>query len=62
MPHPKGWEPKRSHENCGMQEGRFPNDLKELVEKKYMPVVPTPPAGSKLDYDAKAGTVKIVSQ
>lgn len=43
-----------------VQEGRFPKDLTELVTKKYLPLVPTPPFGSKLEYDASAGTVKVV--
>jgi ABC-type Fe3+-hydroxamate transport system substrate-binding protein len=43
-------------------EGRNPKDLNELVEKHYMPQVPTPPNGTKLDYDAAAGTVKVVKQ
>jgi hypothetical protein len=45
-----------------VQEGRFPKDLNELVEKKYMPRLPVPPVGSKLVYDATAGTVKVVRQ
>jgi hypothetical protein len=43
-------------------EGRNPKDLNELVEKHYMPQIPTPPNGTKLDYDATAGTVKVVKQ
>ena len=42
-----------------VEQGRNPKDLNELVEKKYMPQIPTPPYGSKLVYDANAGTVKI---
>ncbi len=42
--------------------GRFPKDLNELVAEKYIPIVPTPPYGTKLDYDATAGRVKIVGQ
>lgn len=45
-----------------VQEGRFPKDLDELVAKKYIPLIPTPPFGSKLEYDAKTGTVKVVKQ
>lgn len=45
-----------------VQEGRFPNDLSELASKKYIPEVPTPPAGMKIDYDSKTGVVKIVKQ
>ena len=53
---------KKAIDMFNVQEGRFPKDLKELVDKKYMPEVPTPPVGSKLEYDASAGTVKIVTQ
>lgn len=45
-----------------VQEGRFPKDLDELVAKKYIPLIPTPPFGSKIEYDAKTGTVKVVKQ
>ncbi len=45
-----------------VQEGRFPNDLKELVEKKYIPKIPEPPHGMKIEYDAKAGSVKVVKE
>jgi hypothetical protein len=45
-----------------VDQGRNPKDLNELVEKKYLPQLPTPPAGMKLDYDANAGTVRIVKQ
>ena len=45
-----------------VDQGRNPKDLNELVEKKYMPQIPTPPPGSKLDYDPNAGTVRVVKQ
>ena len=45
-----------------VEKGRFPKDLDELVKEKFMPFVPTPPFGSKLVYDATAGTVKIIPQ
>jgi hypothetical protein len=45
-----------------VQGGRYPKDLNELVEKNYMKQIPVPPHGSKLDYDAEAGTVKVVNQ
>src|SRR5262245_55207434 len=45
-----------------VQEGRFPKDLNELVAKKYIPEIPKPPIGSKIEYDAKAGTVKVVKE
>lgn len=37
-------------------EGRFPNSLQELVDTGYLPVVPQPPAGMKLNYDPRTGT------
>jgi len=45
-----------------VQEGRFPKDLNELVEKKYLPKIPEPPRGMKVIYDANTGTVKVVKQ
>ena len=49
----------RGIEMFQVQEGRLPKDLDELVAKKYVPVVPTPPAGTKFVYDAAKGTVTI---
>jgi hypothetical protein len=45
-----------------VDKGRFPKDLNELVTEKYMPQIPTPPYGTKLDYDANAGRVTVVKQ
>jgi len=42
--------------------GRYPKDLTELVAQKYLPQIPTPPAGTKLSYDSQTGEVKVVSQ
>ena len=42
--------------------GRNPKDLDELVTDKYISQVPTPPYGTKLDYDASAGRVSVVKQ
>ena len=44
------------------QEGRFPTDLNELVTKKYLGKLPTPPFGMKLQYDAKEGKVAVVKE
>ena len=46
----------------GVDHGRNPKDLNELVEQKYIPRVPDAPYGMKLVYDADAGTVKVVPQ
>jgi hypothetical protein len=45
-----------------VENGRYPNSLNELVEKKTIPALPQPPAGMKLDYDATAGKVRVVPQ
>jgi hypothetical protein len=45
-----------------VQEGRYPKDLNELAEKKYIPKIPEVPHGMKIDYDAATGSVKIVKQ
>ena len=45
-----------------VDKGRNPKDLNELVEAKYMPEVPIPPAGTKIVYDANSGEVKVVKQ
>ena len=42
--------------------GRYPKDLNELVEKKYIPRIPEAPYGTKIVYDEKAGQVKVVKQ
>jgi hypothetical protein len=42
-------------------EGRLPKDLQELVPN-YIGKVPEAPLGSKIVYDAAAGTVKVVKQ
>jgi hypothetical protein len=44
----------------GVDQGRNPRDLNELVEKKYIPRIPDTPYGTKLVYDADAGSVKVV--
>lgn len=45
-----------------VDQGRFPKDLNELVAEKYIPRIPDAPYGMKLEYDAKAGKVKVVKQ
>jgi hypothetical protein len=46
----------------GVDQGRNPKDLNELVEKKYIAKLPAVPNGMKLDYDATAGKVKVVKE
>ncbi len=45
-----------------VDQGRNPTNLDELVQQKYMPALPNPPYGTRLDYDATSGRVKVVSQ
>ena len=44
-----------------VQEGRYPKTLQELVPN-YVAKIPDAPIGSKIVYDATAGTVKVVQQ
>lgn len=37
-------------------EGRFPNNLQELVDTGYLPIMPQPPHGMRISYDPKTGT------
>ena len=43
-------------------EGRFPEDLEELVSEGYLPQLPSPPRGQKFDYDAETGEVTAVPE
>ena len=43
-------------------EGRYPKDLDELVQGKYIGKIPEPPAGMKILYDAKTGQVTVTQQ
>jgi hypothetical protein len=43
-----------------VDQGRNPRDLNELVQKKYVPIIPDAPYGMKLEYDANLGSVKVV--
>lgn len=42
--------------------GRNPKDLNELVQEKYLPALPTAPAGMKIVYDPSSGAVKVVRE
>lgn len=44
------------------QEDRYPKDLNELAQKRYIPSVPTPPPGMKFDYNPQTGAVRVVAQ
>ena len=43
-----------------VQEGRIPGSLDELVQKKYLAKLPTPPVGYRLDYNKDEGKVAVV--
>ena len=43
-------------------EERFPKDLNELAQKKYIGAVPEPPPGSRFVYNPANGDLKIVRQ
>lgn len=45
-----------------VDKGRFPKDLNELVQEKYIGKVPAAPYGMKIDYDPSTGQVKVVKQ
>lgn len=45
-----------------VEHGRFPKTLEELVEEKYLPRIPEPPYGMKIEYDAQSGKVRVVKQ
>jgi hypothetical protein len=45
-----------------VDKGRNPKDLNELVQEKFIPKLPTPPVGTKLQYDATSGKVEVVKE
>jgi hypothetical protein len=45
-----------------VDKGRYPKDLNELVQEKYMPKLPETPFGMKLAYDPGSGKVSVVKQ
>lgn len=53
---------KKALESFYVQEGRFPKDLLELVEKSYISRIPELPDGATWDYDTNLGIVKIKSK
>lgn len=42
------------------QEDRYPRDLQELVNEKYLGALPPPPAGMQFKYNAANGEVSLV--
>ena len=45
-----------------IDKGRFPKELKELVDEGFMPRIPEAPYGMKIVYNAQDGSVKVVKQ
>lgn len=44
------------------EKGRFPKELNELVTEKFIPKIPEGPYGTRIEYDAATGTVRVVKQ
>ena len=45
-----------------VDKGRYPTDLNELVQEKYIEKIPPAPSGMKIDYNPSTGEVKVVNQ
>jgi hypothetical protein len=45
-----------------IDKGRYPKDLNELVQEKYIPKIPPTPYGTKLSYDANTGRIAVVKE
>ena len=45
-----------------VEKGRNPRDLNELISEKYIREIPTPPYGTKINYDPNSGSVSVVKQ
>lgn len=53
---------EKAVELFGVDKGRNPKDLDELVKEKYIPKIPDAPYGMKIVYDANSGRVQVVPQ
>jgi len=45
-----------------VQEGRYPSDLKELVDKNYVREIPAPPKGYRYSYDPASGKIELAPE
>jgi len=45
-----------------VDKGRYPKDLNELVQERYIPKLPPTPFGTKLSYDANTGKIAVVKE
>lgn len=52
----------QSIQSFSVDKGRYPKDLDELVQEKYLSKLPAPPYGMKYSYDAANGTLKVVKE
>lgn len=55
-------ELKRALDTFQAAEGRYPRTLDELVAERYLPALPQLPEGVTIQYDAQAGTARVVTQ
>ena len=52
----------KAAELFSIDKGRYPNSIDEMVKEKYLPAMPTPPYGAKLQYDSKSGKSTVVRE
>src|SRR5262245_23863092 len=45
-----------------VDKGRYPKDLNELVQEKYISKLPPTPYRTKLSYDANTGKIEVVKE
>ena len=45
-----------------VERGRYPKDLNELVQEKFISKIPAAPYGMKIVYDANSGKASVVKQ
>ena len=45
-----------------VERGRYPKDLNELVQEKFIAKIPAAPYGMKIMYDANSGKASVVKQ
>lgn len=45
-----------------IQHGKNPKSIDELVDEGFLPMMPKAPPNKKFEYDASAGTVKLVNK
>jgi len=53
---------KQAIEMFQVDKDRLPKDLNELVAAGYLPALPQPPTGLKIEYDPATGQVRMVKR